>query len=144
MSNNKIKYGCGDVTMANCVSTEAVPNPQSTILEVDCPSQYEVNEDIYSQLEDIWTENDLAALGNLFLEYVEIGGKKVVKNVLLKFEEKICELQEEINTLKTTAICSTNISDCNFSYGDLVDSCGEQPQTLGALLQILINQHITP
>jgi len=142
--NNKIKYGCGDITMANCVSTEAVPNSQSTILEVDCPSQYEVNEDIYSQLEDIWTENDLEALGNLCLSYTLIGGKKVVKNVLLKFEEKICELQERILELETTAICSTNITDCPFDFGTLTDACDNQPQTLAETIQLILDTLNTP
>lgn len=142
--NNKTKYTCGDSIYATCVNVESAPNSQSSLVSEQCISQEDFNEDIYGQLEDIWTENDLEALGELCLSYTEISGKKVVKNVLLKFEEKICELQERILELETTAICSTSIQDCNFTLGDLVDGCNEPPTTLKDLLQILINQHITP
>lgn len=142
--SNKIKYGCGDITMANCVSTEAVPNPQSTILEIDCPSQYEVNEDIYSQLEDIWTENDLEALGNLCLSYTLIGGKKVVKNVLLKFEEKICELQERILELETTAIFDKSLVGSGLDLDCLTDACSNEITTYGELFQALVTKSCTP
>lgn len=142
--SNKIKYGCGDSIYATCVNVESVPNSQSSLVDETCISQQDVDNDLYEQLEDIWSENDLSALGELCLSYTEIGGKKVVKNVLLKFEEKICELQERILELEERELCSFPVTNCDFIFGDLVDGCNEPPATLKDLLQILINQHITP
>ena len=139
----KIKYGC-EAAFATCLVTEVTPNPQSNLVSEQCIDQEQFNDDVYQQLEDIWTENDLEALGELCLSYTEIGGKKVVKNVLLKFEEKICELQERIVELEERELCSFPVTNCDFVFGDLVDGCNEPPATLKDLLQILINQHITP
>lgn len=139
----KIKYGC-DTSYATCVITELTPNTQSSLVEEDCISQQDFNEDVYEQLENIQIQSELSGLGELCINYVTVEGKIFVKNVLLKLEEEICSLKEEVETLKTTAICDMSISDCNFVLGDLVNSCGDQPQTLKDLLQILINQHITP
>ena len=140
----KIKYGCGDISYATCLKTEVIPNPQSSLIEEECLVQEQVNEDFYEQLENIQTQSDLSELGNLCLDYVETGGKIFVKNALLKLEEEVCALKEDIETLKTTAICDMPISGCDLTLGDLVSECGDAPVTFGDLLQILINQHITP
>lgn len=140
----KIKYTCGIPTQATCVTTEVTPNEQSSLTEETCLDQEQVNEDVYEQLGDIWSEVDLTALGELCLDYTLESGKIIVKNVLLKYEEKICELQSRIVELEERELCSFPISGCEFELGELVDECGEQPQTLKDLLQILINQHITP
>lgn len=139
----KYKHGC-EAVYSTCVITESTPNPQSSLVGAECISQQDFNEDVFEQLENIQTQSDLSELGEQCLDYVLVGGKLFVKNALLKMEEEICSLKQELETLKTTAICTTPITACNFTLGDIVDSCGEQPQTLGALLQILINQHITP
>jgi len=139
----KIKYGC-DTTYATCVVTEVLPNPQSSLLEEECISQQDFNEDVYEQLDNIQTQSDLSELGELCLTYTTVEGKLFVKNALLKLEEEICTLKEEVETLKTTAVCDLLITDCNFILGGLADACDNPPTTLKELLQILINQHITP
>lgn len=133
----KIKYGC-EAAYATCLITETTPNSQSSLVSEQCLDQEQVNDDVYVQLEDMCAENDLEALGNLCLSYTLIGGKKVVKNVLLKFEEKICELQERILELEERELCSFPVTNCDFVFGDLVDGCNEPPTTLKDLLQILI------
>ena len=139
----KIKYGC-DTSYATCIIVESTPNPQSSLLDVECISQQDFNEDVYEQLENIQTQSDLSELGNLCLLYTTVEGKIFVKNALLKMESEICLLKEEVETLKTTAICDLLISGCNLTLGDLADTCDNPPTTLKDLLQILINQHITP
>ena len=141
---NKIKFTCGKPTQAECVETQVEVNSQSSLTEEDCLSQEELNTDVYTQLEKLWNESDLEALGELCLSYTLVGGKKIVKNVLLKFEEKICELEERIDLLEERQLCDFPLEGCNFSYGDLVDECGEQPQTWKDLIQILINNNQTP
>ena len=141
--SNKIKYGC-EAAFATCLVTEVTPNPQSNLVSEQCLSQEDFNEDVYGQLEAIQTNRDLTELIEQCLDYVLVGGKLFVKNALLKQGEEICALKAEIETLKTTAICDLLISGCNLTLGDLADTCDNPPTTLKDLLQILINQHITP
>ena len=141
--SNKIKYGC-EAAFATCLITETTPNSQSSLVSEQCIDQEQFNDDVYQQLEDIWTENDLEALGELCLSYTEIGGKKVVKNVLLKFEEKICELQEEVETLKTTAIFDKSLVGSGLDLDCLTNSCSNEITTYGELFQALITKSCTP
>jgi hypothetical protein len=86
---NKIKSTCGTRIQAECVDWEGAVNTKSELEGEECLSISDTTQDIYTQLEEI----DLSALGESCLTYVETeAGKKIVKNVLLKFEEKICEL----------------------------------------------------
>lgn len=143
--NNKIKQTCGTTNYSTCTIYEGTTNSQSDLVDETCLDQELVDQDQYDQLEKIWDEIDLTELGNSCLEYVENEeGKIIVKNVLLKFEEKICELEEKITALESTDICTKDITGCGLDFGDLVDSCGNPPQTLTDVLQILLNQHITP
>ena len=65
-------------------------------------------------------------------------------SLLLKFEEKICELEEKINLLETTDICNKSIVPCSLDFGDLVDACGNQPTTLAETLQLILDTLNTP
>ena len=139
---NKISHTCGTTNYSTCIHWEGNVNPQSELVGNTCLDQEIVTQDIYNQLEDIWNEIDLSELGNQCLEYVETEeGKIVIKNVLLKFEEKICELEEKINTLETTDICNKSIASCNLDLSclDLLP-CDTPINTLGDLLQSLINK----
>jgi len=138
----KIKYGC-EATFATCLITETTPNSQSSLISENCLDQEQVNGDIYQQLENIQSQSELSELGNSCMEYVETDGELFVKSVLLKMEQEICTLKTEVETLKSTTVCDMDISSCELELGGLVDSCGQQPQTLKDLLQILINQHTT-
>ncbi len=142
MSNcgNKIKQTCGASTYASCVETEITPNIQSEIFEQDCLDVETVLQDVYDQIGEIKEEIDLEALGNECLEYTLEEGKIIVKNVLAKFEEIICEQQEQIEALQNTAICNTSITDCDLDWGDLVTQCGDTPSTLAEALQVIINK----
>lgn len=119
----KIKYGCGDSTMATCVTSEVVPNSQSSILENQCNSQEDVNEDVYGQLENIQTNSDLTELIEQCLDYVLVGGKLFVKNALLKQGEEICALKAEIETLKNRQLCDIPIGECLEDFSCLIAPC---------------------
>lgn len=138
----KIKFTCGIPTQATCVSTEVTPNEASSLTEESCLSQEEVNEDVYEQLEKVWSQINLEDLGESCLTYTLEETKIIVKNVLLKFEEEICDLKQKVEDLEDRQLCDFPL--CDLELGDLVDQCDEQPQTLGALLQILINNDQTP
>ena len=140
--HNKIKHTCSSTNYATCISYETELPPFSEL--EDCVDLDQTTTELYSLVGEIKEETDLSELGNKCLTYLtDENDKIVVKNVLLKFEEKICELEEKVNTLETTAVCDLNISSCNIDWGTLTDQCGEQPQTLAQAIQLLANQHNT-
>lgn len=141
--NKKINT-CGDSMHASCVNTEVTPNSQSVIVDESCLNAEQVLQDIYTQIDDLLKNIDLSGLGEDCLEYTLVDGKLLVKNAILKIEERFCELQERIVALESRQLCDFPLSGCGLEIGDLVDSCGDQPQTLSDLLQILINNDITP
>lgn len=143
--NNKIKHTCGDSVYATCVNYDT-PLPEFSEI-TGCPDLDLTTTELYSlvgELRDQSDQSDLSELGEKCLSYTTVEGKIFVKNALLKMEEEICLLKEEVETLKTTPLCDYSIEACNFSFGDLVDGCNEQPTTLKSVIQILLNQHITP
>ena len=137
---NRISHTCGERTYLICSEYEGTVNTDSSLTEESCLNGQEVVQDIYNQLEN----SDLSALGELCLTYVQEDNKNIVKNVLLKFEEKICELSEKVNLLETTDICNQSITSCNLDFGDLVDACGNQPTTLAETLQLILDNLNTP
>ena len=137
---NKISHTCGTTNYATCISYET-ELPTFSELE-DCVDLDQTTTELYSLVGEIKEETDLSELGDKCLEYVETDeGKIVVKNVLLKFEEKICELEEKITDLETTDICNKSITSCNLDLSclDLLP-CDTPINTLGDLLQAMINK----
>ena len=137
---NKISHTCGERTYLICSEYEGTVNTDSSLIEESCLNGQEVVQDIYNQLGNL----DLSALGDLCLSYTTVGGKNIVKNVLLKFEEKICELEEKITELETVNICNQNIVPCNLDFGTLTTECGDQPTTLAETLQLILDNLNTP
>ena len=125
----KIKYGC-ETAFATCLVTEVTPNPQSSLVNEQCLSQEDFNEDVYGQLEAIQTNSDLTELIEQCLDYVLVGGKLFVKNALLKQGEEICALKAEIETLKNRQLCDTPISECLTDFSCLVGECDNSILTL--------------
>jgi hypothetical protein len=127
----KIKFTCGIPTQAECVSTEVTPNEESSLTEESCLSQEQVNKDVFAQLEKIWSQLNLEDLGEECLTYTLEETKIVVKNALLKHEEEICLLKEELETLQNRKICDTPISECVETFSCLEGECDNSIVTLG-------------
>lgn len=135
--NSKVKHTCASKNYATCISYET---PLPTFSEIgDCADLDQTTEELYNLV----GESQLSGLGEKCLEYVEENGKIIVRNVLLKYEEEICALKEKVQELENTDICNKNITSCNFNFGTLVDICGNQPTTMGEVIQLLLNQHNT-
>jgi hypothetical protein len=142
---NKVKNTCVSGEAA-CINYEGTVNTQSSLDSEDCWTIEETTQDVYNQLEEI----NLSALGNDCLNYVETtAGKTIVKNVLLKFEEEICNLKTEVETLNTEVTALKNKTACDILLGDcidtlcLTDDCGASINNLGQLLQIMITKQCT-
>ena len=126
--NQKIKHTCGSGrNFAVCIETEGEVNTDSELFEVECTNLQENLDDIYNQLENL----DLSALGELCLNYVQENNKNIVKNVLLKFEEEICNLKEEVETVKNRQVCDIPITECLPNLDCLTDACDNNITTLG-------------
>jgi len=131
---NKIKHTCSSTNYATCIHTEGEVNTDSELFEVECTNLQENLDDIYNQLENL----DLSALGELCLSYVQENNKNIVKNILLKFEEEICNLKEELETVKNRPLCEMPLGDC-VDTKCLIDACNESISTVGQLLQALVD-----
>ena len=138
--HNRLKHTCGSTNYSTCVHYEGSVNTNSELVNETCLDLEQTTQDIYNQLENL----DLSALGELCLTYVQEDNKNIVKNVLLKFEEEICELEQKINLLETLDICNKNIVPCSLDFGNLVDTCGNQPTTLSETLQLILDNLNTP
>ena len=132
--NNKISHTCGQRTYLVCSEYEGTVNTDSSLTEESCLNGQEVVQDIYNQLENL----DLSALGDLCLSYTTVGGKNIVKNVLLKFEEKICELSEKVNLLENRPLCEMPLGCVDVKC--LSDVCNNEITTVGQLLQALVDK----
>lgn len=134
--NSKISHTCGTKNYSTCIEYEGLLPEFSEL--IDCVNLEETTEELYN----LASESQLSGLGESCLTYIEtLEGKIIVKNVLLKFEEEICALKTKIEELETVTICNISIEGCDFSFGTLLDACGEQPTTLKGVLQLLLNQH---
>jgi len=133
---NKVSQTCGTRQVASCVNYEGEVNELSP-LSNDCSlSVEEVLDDVYTQLEEI----NLSELGENCLTYIENEeGRIVVKNALIKFEEEICSLKQQIEILQSIAICETDISACDLNFGTLTTVCSTQPTTLAETLQLILD-----
>ena len=139
--NKKISNTCGTKNYATCIYYE-LELPDFSLIEDECVTLEDTTQDIYNLITDIRGQIDLSDLGDDCLTYtLDSENRKVIKNVLIKIEEKVCELSDRVNTLEMTSICDMPISGCDFDLGTLADQCANQPSTLKELLQILINQH---
>lgn len=133
---NKIEQTCGTKQWASCTEFEGTPNEVSPLSD-DCSiSAEESLQDIYTQLEEI----NLSELGDTCLDYIETAeGRLIVKNVLLKFEEEICLLKEQISELQTTNVCNQNITSCDLDFGTLTNACDTPVSTLAETLQLILD-----
>lgn len=140
---NKIKNMCGEKTYATCTYYELEVPTFSTLLDQDCITIEETTADLYLAVGGIKSEIDLSSLGNSCLTYVQEGGHNVVRNVLLKYEQEICDLKSRVTYLENEAICDKIITECVDLTG-IVDACNTQISTLGELLQYLVDNIQTP
>ena len=128
--HNKIKHTCtGSIQYALCTSYEGILPEFS---ELECPSIEETTEELYNLVGEIKEETDLSELGEKCLEYLlDENDKIVVKNVLLKFEEEICNLKEELELVKNRQICDIPITECLPNGFDcLIGDCDNSIVTL--------------
>jgi len=133
----KIKNTCGSTTYSTCVVFQGNPNETSPLADESCLDQEIVTQDIYDQLGEIIEDISTEGLGDKCLTYPEDPN---VNQVLIVFEEEICDLKEEIEALKNTDLCNKSIVGCDLDLACLVESCDCEINTFGELQQAIINK----
>lgn len=134
---NKVKHTCGDLkNYATCIQYE-LELPTFSELE-GCVTLEETTEELYNLVGEIKEDINLVGLGNGCLTYAD----KKPKTVILKLEQEICLLKARVLELEQRPLCNLPLSDCVDTSG-LTDPCGDEVNTFGQLLQILVN-NVTP
>ena len=127
--HNKIKHTCSSTNYATCISYETELPPFSEL--EDCVDLDQTTTELYSLVGEIKEETDLSELGKKCLTYfTDENDKIVVKNVLLKFEEEICNLRERVLELEERPLCNLPIGDCVDTLC-LEDACNNTITTFG-------------
>ena len=134
-----MKNNCTKSQESLCTFYKGYLPEKSLLKNESCVSIEETTSEIYKDLEKLKRDSDLSELGSNCIEYnpVEIG-KPTIKEFTLKIEQEVCDLKN--NNKISESICNISLEGCNLDLQGLVDQCGEQPQTFGELLQILINK----
>lgn len=136
---SKTKHTCAEKNYATCIEYELEVPTFSNLTGQDCVSVEETIDDTYDILTGVKSEINLSELGQDCINYGIT--PKIVKNVLLRYEQEICDLKAKVEVLETTAICNINITDCGLTLPD--NPCGGTFSTLGELLGYLLD-NITP
>ena len=142
---NKIKNTCSEKNYATCIYYELEIPTISSLAGENCVTLEETTEDIYEILQGVLSDISIEALGDDCITYPTVQGQATkIKDVVLKLEEEICNLRAEVDILKTTAICNTDISHCEgLDLSSLDNGCVGGVKTLAQLLDYLLN-HTTP
>jgi len=139
MGCNDISNTCGEFIFSTCVQYEG-PLGENTKIEEDCVNQHNVNEDLYAITDEIIDGLDTSALGELCLTYPVTEGKIFPKSVFEVHEVEICDLKDRVTVLEGFDYSTLNITGFNLDFKCLVDPCGDPIETLGQLLQIMIDK----
>jgi len=140
MGCNSIKNRCFSETFATCVRYE-LDVPTFSNIKDKCKSIEDTTKDLYELVGEVKENIDLSDLGNKCLNYTEVGGKKLVRSVLLKYEQEICDLKDKVKNLESgSSICNKSIEGCGINFGTLEDECGNPINTLGEALQAIVDK----
>lgn len=139
-SCQKVKNTCDGFKPATCISYESAVNVDSQYTSNECLTMEDTTQDLYNQLGNL----NLSLLGERCLTYVKVGGKNIVKNVLLTHEKEICDLKLKVTALENRQFCDMPIGDCITDFKCLVDPCGVPIVTFGQLIKALITRACLP
>lgn len=135
---SKIKQKCGVQGYSTCIKYEKEVSDWSPLSNEDCLSLEDTVGDLYDEATRVREEIDLSELGQQCLTYVPNGQVAKVKDILIKYEEEICSLKEQVMELQTTAICDMSVESCGIDLTGLEDSCNNPIQNLSQLLSYLL------
>ena len=139
-NNNKLKHNCGIKTPSRCVFYD-LDLPEFSKLSIlnECITIEETTNDLYNITDLVLSSIDTKELGKQCLKYKVSQNKYkpfediiFIKDILLKFEEEICELKNETD--------SNSNDSLELDFKCLTNPCNNEINSLKDLLQILINE----
>lgn len=135
---SKRKHNCGTNINATCVIYEGYLPEDSELLDEGCVVIEETTEELYKMVEEIEDNIDLSDLGNSCIDYEEEEvGEIKVKEALVKFEEEICDIKDQLENLPSD---TTGINVDNIDTSCLVDPCGTGLNSPDDILQAIITK----
>ena len=139
--NNKLSNTCTEVIQAPCVDYQGELGDNTKITS-DCVNIENVAEDLYQITDEIIENMSVSEIGNSCISFQQEPTR--VADVLKKYEEEICNLKQQVETLQTNFICNVDISDCGLNLSNLQPTndtpCTNPLQTLKDVLQAIIDK----
>lgn len=130
--SDKISNICSKTTNLKCTKYTGLVSDKSGLDPSTCHSGFEAFEDIYKQLNELFNNLDFSSLGQSCITYEGEGTPEFLSNILLKFEESICELKYIVSKK------GLDLSDLDTKC--LLDACNNSPIELLDVLQLLIDR----
>lgn len=138
---DNIKHRCGNKQYASCVYYELTVPEISSLVDEDCITIEETTEDLYQIITNLNSSIDVSQINT---DSLTLPSDFTIKDLVEAQNNKISELEEEVENLNEESICDKSIEECGLDLGTLLDDCGEPVTTLGQALQIIFNNLQTP
>jgi len=137
----KLKYTCGRRENARCVFYEIALPDWSSLLSEDCVTLEETTQELYKELSSMREFFDFDNLVEDCVSYVyeDVDNQKL-SEVINPITQELCALQDAFQSQGENSICNVSISDCNIDTACLDDECATGLNTIGDLLQALIDK----
>ncbi len=144
---DKIEARCGKKINAVCVTYEGTLASKTELDPEDCHNLEEVVEDINEQLDAIVAGSDLSTLDTTCIDYNAAGPEVTVKEAILALHAKMIAVMEKLGMScddcekcpeACPAFLTENLSCLNLDFGALTDPCGDTPDTLAEVLQLIL------
>jgi hypothetical protein len=132
----------GKKTSAVCVKfTDIVPPIGSSLYGEGCLDAEETTKDLYELVGKLLSATDTTGLSGFCLEIdTNDAGEITQREINIAILRKLCETSTPDTTQPDVDPSKILISSCDLNYGDLVDACGDDINSLCALLQVLLDQ----
>lgn len=123
---------CANPTSDACVDYFGTLGANTKITS-ECVTQRDVNEDLYTLVDELISDSDTSALGSRCITYPLIDGEIKLSTALDSIEAKVCDLDTQLTSLNSLE--NIDISGWTVDFGCLENECFAPVSTLGDFAQ---------
>lgn len=135
--SDKLSNTCGEIKSSRCVEFDGTISPKTKLTDTCDPSQHEVNEDLYSLIDDALP--DYSGVDFSCLTFSKDDSQLTPKDIIEAQADKICELQTRVAGLEANLASGLDgINILGLDTKCVADACGGTV-TLKSVLQYLID-----
>jgi hypothetical protein len=135
--NEKSSNNCVDPILATCVDYEGKLGVNTKITKA-CTNQKDINEDLYAILDE---EINSTNVKQLTSECMVIPAGSTVAEIIVLYENEICELKSKVSTLENKDYSQMDITSFNLVFPDCIaDACETLPTTLSEWMQVIMEK----